>query len=962
MNRALLSFLILGLGSIAAATPTQVSTGLNTTCMIDGGALYCWGDNTFGQVGIGSVVTPQPTPQAVTGMSSGVTAVAVSGNDEVVCAIQNGAMYCWGHNNVGQLGDNTFSDEYVPTGVSSAGGIDLSTGVTQVAPGGDHTCALQGTVAYCWGDNTYGQLGNNNKLVSPIVPTTNVPFNYNPVTAIAANRDYTCGIGQFAGSSGFNNVECWGRNDVGQSGNGSLTEYDYPAGGFVIAGNSTSVPTALSAGLDHACALVTGGIPYCWGNDADGEIGNGTVTTTPVTAKTAPSGSLSGLTEIAAGGKHSCALSSTSGWCWGSSSTYQLDTSTIVTWPTPLVLPPMHVSATSISTGDQTTCFIHSSAVVCVGADGMGGTAPGPTLACGDGYIDVVGEACDDGNTTSGDGCDSSCQVQAGYSCAGTPSLCTANCGNGVLDAGETCDDGNSSSGDGCSSACQIESGYSCTGTPSVCGLTCGNGVLDAGETCDDGNTTSADGCSSTCQVESGYSCNGTPSVCGLTCGNGVINTGEACDDGNYTSGDGCSSTCQIETGYFCSGAPSSCALSVAPTTTPLTISAGLYNTCKITAAGALFCWGDNSYGQLTDGTFTNSATPLAISGMSAGVTDVSVSGDGYTICAVKSGSLYCWGDNATGQIGDGSSSDRYTPTLVSSLASVQRVASAGNHTCALVLSRTIVSELDEYCWGDNTYGQLGLGNNTNPHASPTLVRSGGVRDIAANRNHTCDVLGGSIYCWGRNDWGQLGVGSLTDSNARGNAAMTGVQVSSGWNHVCGITSAGAAKCWGANDDGQIGNLDCGSYAPCVGGTSRFTTAQTVFGSVVFSSIVAGGSDSCGVASSGSLKTVQCWGYGGHGQMGAGQGSPNCESTMGGIHGHGGTLNEVCNNTRPTVIVGQKSSGAAIGVGGFHIADTLFSSPAVMHAWGDDNVGQLGDGSSIRVYLPTTTIPPTGGW
>ena len=871
MNRALLSFFVLGgLGGVASATPTQVSTGLNTTCKIDGGALYCWGDNTFGQVGIGSVVTPQTTPQAVTGMSSGVTAVAVSGNDEVVCAIQSGAMYCWGHNNVGQLGDNSVTDKHVPTAVSSAGGIDLSTGVTQVAPGGDHTCALQGTVAYCWGDNSYGQLGNNNKLVSPIVPTTNVPFNYNPVTAIAANRDYTCGIGQFAGSSGFNNVECWGRNDVGQSGNGSSTEYDYPAGGFVIAGSSTSVPTALSAGLDHACALVTGGIPYCWGNDSDGEIGNGTVTTSPVTVKTAPSGSLSGLTEIAAGGQHSCALSSTSGWCWGSGASYQLDTSTtIATQSTPLVLPPMHLSATSISTGDQTTCFIHSSAVICVGSDGMGGTVAGPTLACGDGYIDVAGETCDDGNTTSGDGCDSSCHVQTGYTCTGTPSVCTANCGNGVLDAGETC------------------------------------------------------------------------------------------DDSNTTAGDGCSATCQVETGYFCSGAPSSCTLSVAPTTTPITIAAGIYNTCKITAAGALFCWGDNSNGQLTDGTFTNRATPIAISGMSSGVTDVSVSGDGYTICAVKSGSLYCWGDNATGQIGDGTSSDRYTPTLVSSLVSVQRVASAGNHTCALVLSTTIVNELDEYCWGDNTYGQLGLGNNTNPHASPMLVHSGGVRDIAANRNHTCDVLSGSIYCWGRNDWGQLGVGSLTDSNARGTAAMTGVQVSSGWNHVCGITSAGVAKCWGANDDGQIGNLDCGSYAPCVGGTAHFTTAQTVYGSLTFLSIVAGGSDSCGVVG-GSPKTVQCWGYGGHGQMGGGQGSPDCEYRTG---FHGITLNEVCNNSRPSVVVNQNSSSAAaIGVGGFHIADTLFNSPTVVHAWGDDNVGQLGDGSSTRVYLPTTTTAPTGGW
>jgi alpha-tubulin suppressor-like RCC1 family protein len=396
---------------------------------------------------------------------------------------------------------------------------------------------------------------------------------------------------------------------------------------------------------------------------------------------------------------------------------------------------------------------------------------------------------------------------------------------------------------------------------------------------------------------------------------------------------------------------------STPPPTTPITISAGLYNTCKISAAGALYCWGDNSNGQI-DGTFTNATTPTAISGMASGVTDVSVAGNGYTICAVKSGSLYCWGDNAAGQIGDGTTADRLAPTRVSSLINVQRVASAGNHTCALVSSTTIVNELDEYCWGDNTYGQLGLGTNGGTHNSPTLVRSGGVRDIAAHNNHTCDVLNGSIYCWGRNDWGQLGLGNLTDTNARGNPAMPGgVQVASGWNHVCGITSAGVAKCWGANDDGQIGILDCGSYAPCVGGHPYFTTAQTVVGSLRFSSIVAGGSVSCGIVGG----NVQCWGYGGAGQMGSGQGSPNCEFTTGGFRGHGGTLNEVCNKSRPSIVASQ-SPASRVAVGGFHVAVTLLTAPVVVHSWGDDIAGQLGDGGVTRRYSPVATATPSSGW
>jgi len=135
------------------------------------------------------------------------------------------------------------------------------------------------------------------------------------------------------------------------------------------------------------------------------------------------------------------------------------------------------------------------------------GDTCGPGPSCGDGVIDA-GEQCDDGNTTSGDGCSSSCQDEP-------------RCGNGTLDAGEQCDDGNTTDGDGCSA--------SCTDEPKPC---CGDGVIDAGEQCDDGNTTSGDGCSSTCQNE---------------CGNGKLDAGEQCDDGNTTGGDGCSSTCQCE-------------------------------------------------------------------------------------------------------------------------------------------------------------------------------------------------------------------------------------------------------------------------------------------------------------------------------------------------------------------------------------------------------------------------------
>jgi cysteine-rich repeat protein len=157
---------------------------------------------------------------------------------------------------------------------------------------------------------------------------------------------------------------------------------------------------------------------------------------------------------------------------------------------------------------------------------------------CGDGFVGA-GEQCDDGNTTPGDGCDGACQLET-------------VCGNGVKEGVEQCDDGNTVSGDGCSYKCRLES-------------VCGNGTKDGSEQCDDGNTTGGDGCSPTCHFEecgnhyldaneecddgntvSGDGCSST-CVHEPLCGDGQEDPGEECDDGNLVSGDGCSSTCMIE-------------------------------------------------------------------------------------------------------------------------------------------------------------------------------------------------------------------------------------------------------------------------------------------------------------------------------------------------------------------------------------------------------------------------------
>jgi len=154
-----------------------------------------------------------------------------------------------------------------------------------------------------------------------------------------------------------------------------------------------------------------------------------------------------------------------------------------------------------------------------------------------------------------GDGCDSGCQVEATWSCAGAPSVCDA-CGNGVVGGTEACDDGPDLhvDGDGCGITCELEAGWTCAGDPSVCESTCGDGLIVGTESCDDGPLMHApgDGCGIFCAVESGWTCSGEPSQCQTTCGDGIVAGAETCDDGNTGGGDGCDANCAIETGWVC--------------------------------------------------------------------------------------------------------------------------------------------------------------------------------------------------------------------------------------------------------------------------------------------------------------------------------------------------------------------------------------------------------------------------
>ena len=206
--------------------------------------------------------------------------------------------------------------------------------------------------------------------------------------------------------------------------------------------------------------------------------------------------------------------------------------------------------------------------------------------------------------------------------------------------------------------------------------------------------------------------------------------------------------------------------LDVARATHPaVALAAGDSYGCALLHGGAIDCWGDNSSGQLGDGTTRSSERPVRVAGISNAV---AISAFSIDTCVVLSdGTVSCWGDNQLGQLGSGATGKQSdVPVPVSGLSDVVQVAVASDHTCARIRDGTV------QCWGANEQGQLGSGQTANnvagkPTESTIPVSVAGITSavqIASGTDHTCAVLrGGTVECWGANTDGQLGDGTTTE-------------------------------------------------------------------------------------------------------------------------------------------------------------------------------------------------------
>jgi len=328
-NTSLTPVAVTSSGALAGESIVEISGTSSTFCALTAsGKVFCWGNGGSGQLGNGTTSnSPVPVAVDMSGALAGKIVTQVAVLTSAACALtSDGAVYCWGSNSFGELGDGTTNNRTVPTPVLASGVLAGRT-ATSLAPGGFATvCAVldNGTLS-CWGAGIFGQMGNGTTEVRYVEPTlvnmTGV-FDGKMIAQAAVGWFQVCAV------TTDNVLSCWGRNVEGQLGNGTFDDSSTPTLA-VVTGLSGQVISSINGGTYSMCLTTTVGGAYCWGKNTRGQLGDGTLINRNVPTSVDMSGILAGerVATIAVSSESGCATTTTGrAACWGQNQFGQLGT------------------------------------------------------------------------------------------------------------------------------------------------------------------------------------------------------------------------------------------------------------------------------------------------------------------------------------------------------------------------------------------------------------------------------------------------------------------------------------------------------------------------------------------------------------------------------------------------------------------------------------------------------------
>ena len=845
----------------------QISAGGEHTCaLLDDNSVKCWGLNHVGQVGDGTIINKNAPTEVDTGAGS---VVAIGAGGHTSCAFfDDGSLACWGSNGSGQLG--TGEDAFVvsPQTIDNGGHT-----ITAIDGGIGHTCGRdpdQLVKLRCWGLNDSGQIGNGmkrNSLVAFGVAVVQGSF----VSAFSTGSDHTCAI------LNNNKLNCWGKNGAGQLGIGSDVDTVIPTEVGLGTGKTAK---AVSAGVTHTCAILNDDKVKCWGAGSDGQLGNGATSdsNSPVSVTLGSNTAK----KISVGGFHTCAiLDDNSVACWGDNIIGQLglgNPNVDKNVPTGVNLGTSR-TATAIRSGHNHTCaLLDNDSVKCWGRNDHGElgdrshinrNAP-VTVPLGSGRtataIHVKGrKTCailDDGSLL--------CWGENAYGQLGDGTTTHRNTPVAVdLGEGRTA----TAVGGGPNHTCAIldDESVKCWGDNyfGQAGVPTSHRGDQAGEMGENlkfvkfekekekplPEITLALGLRHTCAIdeEGGLSCWGGNDYNQL--GVGTVSTQSCTDDDDNKQN--------------CLKSPT--LVNLGEGSLALKMGIGSSHSCALLDDGSSKCWGRGDFGQLGNGATGDRNVPVAVNLADGERAKAIIAGNDNTCAILNDGSLKCWGYNAHGAVGDGTTNDRNNPVAIDlgEGKSASAVDVGSGHVCAILNDGSLK------CWGHNGTGELGVNDTTNRNTPTKVTFADGksVLSISLGSRHSCAILNdGSLFCWGINNHRQLGVGTGSNEVCTLNgveydcikgptevdlgADRTASGITLGANHTCALLDNGSVKCWGKNASGQLGDKsNIARNTPVAVELPQNKGAKF---------IDAGGDHTCAVLDDNS---IACWGNNNYGEL-----------------------------------------------------------------------------------------------